>query len=681
METGTKNSLVQTAVLEALEYLSLEYGIRSDHINNAAADGIHSDDPVAALISAGRVLGMDIERMAFQPDHSGPWFYTYPALVWCEPESRFLVVEGTKGDRLSVRIAGHRRLQWLTQDSLAKRLALPVNAPGVALVPLQPRPLEPLASQPNTAKKPWQRLAGLVDLERPELAVVVIYAIGVGLLTLAIPIAIQSLFDTVAFGTVLQPLIVLSILLMGALTLSSVLTAFQRLVVEFMGRRFFVRTALDFTRRLPLVRGDESRAKLSELTNRFFEVVSVEKSLDALLFDGLSATLQIVVGLTLLGVYHPILLAFDVGLLLALSFVVFPLGRHAMSTALKESSRKYEVASWIQDQIRSPYTFKSLRGREFAYRKADGLIESWTEARSKHFKIHFRQFASVLVIQVVASVLLVLIGGLLVIEQQLTLGQLVAAEVLMTATVASLAKLGKLLSKVYDLLASLEKVGQVLDLPLEPAGGEDLTHSSRGLAVSLHSEHAQLEARPSERIAICGNDHLDKHGITEILAGLSKATTGQIRFDEVDARDLNQAVLVNTISVLREDEILPARIRENVSLGDPKVSSESVRDALRRVGIEEEVYQLSDGLDTLLDRKGRPLSEAQCALLLVARSLALAPRLVIIDRLLDTLPKRERELAMKCILDPTATWTVICISDHPDVLNRFERTVDLIEVT
>jgi len=320
----------------------------------------------------------------------------------------------------------------------------------------------------HTGKSPWRRLWRLVSLERPMISALFIFAVILGALSLAVPIAVQVLVNTIAFGSLLQPLLILSLVLLGVLALSGGVKLMEMYAVELLQRRLFVRVAEDLSRRMSLIKG-EARELVSEegLTNRFFEVVSIQKASSKLLVDGLSLLLQAAVGLLLLGFYHPVLLAFDLALLLGIG-LIFALGRGATPTALLESAAKYEVATWIERIARR----RADRGSDEVplneIRRTDALTRSYISARRSHYRSLFRQQLGGVTLQVITLVTLLGLGGWLVMKGELTLGQLVAAELVVGSLGASFVKLGPMLESIYDLLASVDKLGKLIDLPHEP---------------------------------------------------------------------------------------------------------------------------------------------------------------------------------------------------------------------
>ncbi|MCA9654808.1 MAG: ABC transporter ATP-binding protein, partial [Myxococcales bacterium] len=384
---------------------------------------------------------------------------------------QWLLVHGRRGRRLRVTIIdAHGEHTRLLRPVRLSTLA--DDGPWLAFEPLLA--LEPIAAEgprPSAARI-WARLRSFVRLERRELWVVVVYALVIGGLTLATPIAVQALVNTIAFGAVLQPLVVLSLLLLAGLGFSALLQVLEAYVVEVIQRRAFVRVAEDFGRRLPAVApAVHGQRYLPELVNRFFDVLTVQKAAATLLLDGLSLALQAAMGLLLLSLYHPLLLVFGAVLVLLLGAVIWA-GRGAADTAAQESKAKYATAAWLEGVARVPSLFRGARAAEHAAERTEMLCRDYLSARRRHYRILLRQIAGGVGLQVLAMVTLLGVGGWLVMERQLTLGQLVAAELVIGAVANGFAKLGKHLEKAYDLAVGVDKIGAVVDLPLERRGGE-----------------------------------------------------------------------------------------------------------------------------------------------------------------------------------------------------------------
>jgi ABC-type bacteriocin/lantibiotic exporter with double-glycine peptidase domain len=422
-----------------------------------------------------------------------------------------------------------------------------------------------------------------------------------------------------------------------------------------------------------------------ELVNRFFDVVTVQKSAALLLMDGLSLLMQTVLGMTLLALYHPLLLAFDLFLILAILVIVFGLGRGAVQSSIKESKAKYATAAWLEEMAALTRTFKAGGAARFAMERADRLARDYLSYRQSHFRIFMRQVVGSLALQAIASAALLGVGGFLVIDRQLTLGQLVAAELIVTVVVGGFSKFGKKFETFYDLLAAIDKLGALIDLPLERLGGETLVASAQPAAVSFRDvtyklggrtilNHSDWEIPAGSVIGLTGPTGCGKTALADLLFGLRKPDSGVLTIDGVDFRDLCLDELREQVAIAHDTEIFTGTVMENVSVGRPGVDSSRVRDALQMVGLLDDIMDLPDGIQTQLSISGRPLSPGQSARVVLARAIAGQPRLLVLDGAFEKIdePEQRREIADR-IFAPDNPWTLLCISSQPELLRRCER--------
>jgi len=537
---------------------------------------------------------------------------------------------------------------------------------------------------------PASRLYRLLDVERRDVAVAIAYAVIVGLLSLVTPIAAQALVNTIAFGALLQPLVILTLVVLAVLGFAGIVRVLQTVVVEAMQERLFVRVAADLALRLPRVEEAAfDRARGPELVNRFFDVLTVQKSAASLLLEGLAVVLQTALGLIVLAFYHPLLLAFDVVLVIAVAFILFVLGRGAVATSIRESIAKYDVAAWLEELARHATTFKAGGALGLSARRADGLARRYISARRAHFRVLIRQVAGSLALQAVAAALLLGLGGWLVMQGQLTIGQLVAAELIVTAVTAGMAKLGKHLETTYDLVAAMDKLGHLIDLPCERRGGAAIPRREGGAAVALRAlgfgyhdgrsvlEGADLEIRPGERIALIGKNGSGKSTIAEILFGLRRPGRGSVEIDGMDLREASLESLRTTVALVRGVEVFDGTIAENVTLGRSGIGPSEVREALLAVGLYDEVMALPEGTSTRLYDVGTPLSLGQSRRLMIARAIAGRPRLLLLDDALDAIDVEARGRVMATLLDRKAPWTLVALMHWEAWLEGFDRVVEI----
>lgn len=536
---------------------------------------------------------------------------------------------------------------------------------------------------------PPRRLWELVAPDRGEIGVVVLFGIAVGLLTLVVPIATQALVNTAAFGTLLQPLLVLAFIVFTALSASGVLHALQLLVTERLQRRLFVRIAIDLAYRFPRASLDGTALHPApELVNRFLDVVNIQKSAAFLLVDGITILLQAVVGVLLLALYHPYLIAFDALLIAMITFVVFVLGRGAVRTSLAESHAKYAVLAWLEELTRAPLTFRIAGGTALAMRRADHVTTEWIGARRSHFRVVFRQVVGTLVVQALASGLLLGLGGWLVSRQQLTLGQLVAAELIVTPLVYRFARFGKYLEALYDLLAGADNLGVLFDVPIEREGGAALAGAGpidvqlRRASFAHHPrvpllEDVCLELPAGSRTAILGLAGSGKSSLADLIAGLRAPDTGSIELGGVDVSEIAPDALRASVELVRGAAPFEGTIDDNLRLDREGIGAAEARAALEAVGLLDEILLLPDGLATRITAEYAPLSESQALRLVIARALLGRPRLLVLDETLDALAGATLDRALEVLLAPEAPHTLVILTRRPEVARRCPRVLSL----
>jgi ABC-type bacteriocin/lantibiotic exporter with double-glycine peptidase domain len=604
---------------------------------------------------------------------------------------RWLLVDGRRrGGRVRVSSAFGGDAGWVSADELAELLG--AAGPGGEVTWLVPEPRAPLGAlggQHGGHPTPAARLWALLRAERSDVWVVVAYAVTIGLLSLAVPVAVQSLVNTVAFGSLAQPIVVLTSLVLAGLGFANALRALQARVVELIQERLFVRVAVDLAYRLPRARADAFAGHHGpELVNRFFEVLTVQKGAAALLLDGVAIVLQTAIGMLLLAFYHPFLLAFDVLLLGALAFLLLVLGRGATGTAVDESKAKYAVAAWLEELARHPAAFKAPGGAALALGRVDALCRRYLRMRRRHFRVLFRQIVGGLVLHAAASAALLGVGGWLVVARQLTLGQLVAAELIVGAVVAGVAKFGKHLETYYDLLAAVDKLGHLVDLPLEREGGDAPAAVPGAPAVELRGvahrpgsaparSGADLTLAAGERVALLGPNGAGKSALLELLYGLHAPAGGTLRFEGVSASELSLDALRARVALVRGHEAFEATLADNVAMGRDEVGPDGVRRALAAVGLLDHVARLPEGIRTPVATGGAPLSPGQVSLLVLARALAGRPRLLLVDGALDALDGPARAAALDALCDPAAPWALLVSTQREDVAARCGRAVHL----
>ncbi len=533
----------------------------------------------------------------------------------------------------------------------------------------------------------------ILDLARGEareIFILIVYAFGIGLCTLSIPIAVQSLVNSVAFGTVFQPIVVISILLTGVLLISGVLRVLQLVATEILQQRVIVRYALYIGRMLPHVIVDEFNRRFGpEYVLRFLEVFNVQKLISLLLLDGIALAMQLVIGLIIVSFYHPYFLAFALCTVVLIFIVTYLLGYGGVSSACSESSAKYDVVAWFQDLATVPTIFKSYAGERHALNRSDLLVSDYIEKRKKHFSILFRQNVGVIVVQILGNGALLLLGGKLVIDGKLTLGQLVSAEIIFSTVFSSITKLGKYIENFHDLCAGLDKLASLVQLPYESVGGDIHFESARGAQVTIENltvssetdnvlllKNINLSIQSGEKMAIVGQGGSGKSVLAKLLYRLVTPTTGKVEVDGNLLSDIAPLDLRTSLEVIGDAEIFHGTILENISAGN-RVERTVVRSVLKDLGVLSSIESLPEGLDTPLRGSWTPLSRAQVQLIMIARGIVAQSRLLVIDGTLDGLGDGVVEIVVATLKKLGANCTVVVLTKEVAIAALLDRVIHL----
>lgn len=544
-------------------------------------------------------------------------------------------------------------------------------------------------AKPLHTQTPLKRLLSHIQLEKNDIRRLIILTISIGVLSLATPVAIQALVNIVTMGGVLEPLYIVSFMLFLILCLSGSLYVLERYIVEVMQRRFFVRTAMHTASQAQSAKADiHDEFNSAELMNRFFDVITVQKSAATLLTYGLSATLQGIIGSIVLMFYSFYFALVVLIILIVIYFLVFYIGKHATETAIQESKSKYKVAGWLELIARNLITFKFLNGSKYGLNKADQLSNDYLLDRQAHFHTLLIQNISGVMIYAFAGTAMLTLGGALVIQGQINLGQFVAAELIIFSVLVAYRKFVEYLEYYYDLLAAIDKLGMIDDLPQE-AHGQHILQVENGLqlnvnqiAFAYHShknifENLSFSLPPNSSMCIFGPSGSGKSTIAEIITGLRTPNSGQIEINGIDIRSLDLSHTRLYIGYAGQIEIIEASILENIIVGRKDISIEKVSQVLKSLSLYESIFNLPNGLETSLTPSGAPLSTQQAQLLMLARVLVSEPKLVVIDELLDGLDTLHLSKAMDILQTKTWDHSLIVFTRIQTIADCFEHQIRL----
>jgi len=316
---------------------------------------------------------------------------------------------------------------------------------------------------------PWQRLTRMLDTERESIRYIIFYALVAGAISLSLPLGTQAVFNLVSTGAVFSSTYILIAVVVGGVLLGGILLIGQLTLVEAIEQRIFAKAAIEFAYRLPRIKPAALEGQNpAELVNRFFDVLTVQKGLTKLLIDIMFAALQVLFGVIVLAFYHPIFIAFGLFTILALVFVYMINYRRALRTSIEESAYKYELVDWLEQVAkRLPEVRGNQPEQDHALYRADELTSAYLHSRNAHFRVLRQYFSYAVALRTFLTAGLLIAGTLFVVSRQMTLGQFVAAEVIIVQISGSIEKLMTGISTIFDVLTGVEKIAAVTDLPLD----------------------------------------------------------------------------------------------------------------------------------------------------------------------------------------------------------------------
>jgi ABC-type bacteriocin/lantibiotic exporter with double-glycine peptidase domain len=541
---------------------------------------------------------------------------------------------------------------------------------------------------------PLQRLINLLKLDKREISQVFFYAIFAGLVSLSLPLGIQAIINLIQSGRVSVSWIVLVIIVIIGVALVGILSIMQLRITENLQQKIFVRSSFEFGYRLPKIKFEELYNKYPpELANRFFDTITIQKGASKLLIDFSTALLQIVFGIILLSLYHPFFIFFGLILLLLL-YIIFKFSYNSgLSTSLKESKFKYKVVSWLQEMARNNYSFRKTINFEYALNKNNYLVSQYLDYREKHFNIIKRQYSQLIIFKVIITAGLLFIGGYLVLNQKMNIGQFVAAEIIILLVINSVEKIVVGLETLYDVLTAVEKIGQIADLEMEVT--QDIKNEICYNNISLEVENINFKfpestanvlnkisfkIEDSEKILLEGDNGSGKTTLIRILSGLIQPTSGSFFINDDTYRKIDlQQYRSQIATIINGETPFEGTILENITFNNPAITQEDIKWAIESVKLGSFIKSLPKGLETKIFPEGKQLSSSNAQKILLARSIVNKPKILFYE---DALDRMDADVAKEIIDFLTSNenkWILIVSSKNPYWKEKCTRKITMKE--
>lgn len=543
---------------------------------------------------------------------------------------------------------------------------------------------------------PLKRLVRLVKADRKDITRIVLFAGFAGLINLSLPLGVQAIITYLSGGYISTSWVVLVVLVIFGVLLAGVMQAMQLYLSETIQQRIFQRSAFEFAVRIPRIRLEQVASEYTpELINRFFDTLSLQKGLSKVLLEIGAAGLQIFFGLILLSFYHPFFILFGITLLLVLYLVIRYTGPAGLRTSINESTYKYKVAYWLEELARTMNTFKLAGNSTLPISRTDGLVANYLSERRKHFKILLIQYMNIVGFKAMITGGLLIIGSLLVLDNQINLGQFVAAEIIIILVINSVEKIMIAMEPIYDVLTALEKIGLVTDLKLERETGvlfepdeknkpmrlamRDLKYGKSILSKPIING-INLDVEAGERMLIHGYNESGRTTLVELISGLYQNYEGSILFDNKPASSLELCSLrCNIGDSLNEEDLFYGSIEDNITLGKPNFDRKRLIQVCEQINLYDYIKRLPDGFDTFLSPRGKELPEYIARKIKIARSIIEQPPLVVWQESLHVFSKKDKKLITECMTSRQQPWTLVVSSGSSQIASQCDRIVLLKE--
>lgn len=539
-----------------------------------------------------------------------------------------------------------------------------------------------------------ERFWSLLKPDRKEIVNVYIYALFSGLVYLTLPLGIQAIINLIQVGSINTSWVVLVSIVILGVAVNGLLQIYQLKITENLQQKIFARAAFEFAYRIPRLKLEKIYQKYApELMNRFFDILSVQKGLSKILIDFSTASVQIIISLVLLSFYHPFFVVFSVVLIVFIILVFKWTGKRGLKTSLEESAYKYKIAYWLQEVARANVTFKLAGNSKLPLDKTDRNVQGYLDSREKHFKVLLTQYSLMVVFKVLVAAGLLVIGGILVVENQMNIGQFVAAEIIVLLIMGAVEKLIFTIEVIYDVLTSLEKLGQVTDLELEADERKLISKEQLDYGVSIEFENVEFsfpgEGRPvlqdlnftiskGERVLIFSDSDQSARSILYLAAAMFEPSNGVLLFNGLISSNIDLSLLRSrTGDTLRKDMLFHGSVMENITMNRPQVSETEVLQLAERISLSSDLKYFEKGFDTVVNPDSMTYSKEFVQKIILARAIVGNPRLLVLKDQFLKLGDKCREATIEMIFNELKDTTVVVASANSELINYVDKVVVL----
>lgn len=522
-----------------------------------------------------------------------------------------------------------------------------------------------------------RKFFALLKLDRKDVSAIYAFAILAGLVQLSLPLGIQTIISFVMAGSISTSIVVLIVLVVAGVFIYGLLQVRQMQIIEKIKQKIFTRYSFEFADRIPKLNIEKlDNYYLPELVNRFFDTISLQKGIEKILLDVPTALIQIVFGIILLSFYHPVFLGFGSALLLLLYVILRNTLPNGFAANMLASEYKYKTASWLEEISRSIKSFKYSRGTSLNVEKADILVTNYLKSRTTYFNILLAQFWSLIGFKVVITAAMLIVGVVLLVDQQINIGQFIAADIVILTVMNSIEKLIVSLDKVYDSFTSIEKLDMVTGAEVEKSGSELISKTGNPLRIRFSDitftypdgasvlQNVSFLLNPGEKMCIMGSSGSGKSTALRLLTGAFRNFEGSVLVNDIPIGNYNIGSLrAATGILLSQQDIFQGTLWENITMGNKDISIAEITETVKLCGLTYFLESLPDGLDTPLDPTGKRLPMKIRQGVLLARALVGHRKLVLLEDPFHGMEEKNKQEVLAFLKNDTESTVIITSTD------------------
>jgi len=535
---------------------------------------------------------------------------------------------------------------------------------------------------------PINRLFSLLKNNKKEVGQIYWLALFYGLISLTLPFGIQSIINFIQGGTYSTSYFVLVILITLGVIIYSTLQIIELRILENIQQKIFTYAGFDFTYRFPRIKIEElSNINARDLANRFFDSIVLEKSIIKLLTDFSISAIQIIISALVLSLYHSSFMILNIIAILFLYFLFKYTFERTLKTGLNYSKIKYKTAYWIEEVANASSTFKLAGITDLPLQQTDKLLVEYLIKRNEHYRWLNIQYIGLNITKTIYILGFLLIGGIMVMEQRMNIGQFVAAEVLVITIMNGIDKVLNTLKNLYDTLISLEKIAEVTDLNLERSNYQKTIYpsSEKSMHIKINNlnfsypktnrlilKNINMEINKNENVLITGEQNSGKSTFIKVLSSLYEIKDGDILYNNISIKNIDLEKLRYDIGIFfKEDVIFNGTIWDNITLGRDGIDKNFLFEIIERINLNDELKELSSGLNTQVYSHGFGLPFSTVSKILFLRAIATQPKLLLMENITLGMSNNESEKIIDIITDKKYNWTLVCIGNE-EFANKFD---------